>query len=144
MNTMENLKEVRRQNLNLVLTSLGGHGAQKKLSEKSGIYYTYISNLRQGHKEMGEEIARKIEAAMSLSSGWMDQAHSSGGDGSAVIGAVGAITRRATLDRVGNDGGYDRGSTGAVGSVSADSVAVAMTVYCGAMQGAGCPLRSTG
>ena len=26
---------------------------------------------------MGEEIARKIEAAMSLSSGWMDQAHSS-------------------------------------------------------------------
>ena len=77
MNTMENLKEVRRQNLNLVLTSLGGHGAQKKLSEKSGIYYTYISNLRQGHKEMGEEIARKIEAAMSLSPGWMDQSHSS-------------------------------------------------------------------
>ena len=76
MNTMNNLKEVRRQNLDLVLASLGGHGAQKKLSEKSGIYHSHISNLHLGYKEMGEEIARKIEAAMCLSSGWLDQPHS--------------------------------------------------------------------
>ncbi|HAS84020.1 MAG TPA: hypothetical protein DCS43_15405 [Verrucomicrobia bacterium] len=73
---MDSLKEVRRQNLNLILSSLGGHGAQKKLSEKSGIYHTHISNLRVGHKEMGEEIARKIEGTMGLSSGWMDRPHS--------------------------------------------------------------------
>lgn len=76
MNTMSSLKEVRRQNLNLILASLGGHGAQKRLSKKTGIYHTHISNLRLGNKEMGEEIARKIEVAMALSSGWMDQLHS--------------------------------------------------------------------
>ena len=70
------LRDVRRQNLLLVLAGLGGHGAQKKLSEKSGIYHTYLSNIRVGNREMGEEIARKIEAAMGLMPGWMDQPHS--------------------------------------------------------------------
>lgn len=76
MNAMSRLREIRRQNLLLILDSLGGHGAQKKLSDKLGVYSSYISNIRMGQKEIGEEIARKIETAMSLSPGWMDQPHS--------------------------------------------------------------------
>lgn len=72
---MNTLREVRRQNLHLVLAGFGGRGAQKKLAEKSGIYHTYLSNIRVGNREMGEEIARKIEAAMGLAPGWMDQPH---------------------------------------------------------------------
>lgn len=75
MSILNSLREVRRQNLLLVLAGLGGHGAQKKLSEKSGIYHTYLSNIRVGNREMGEEIARKIETAMGLTPGWMDQPH---------------------------------------------------------------------
>ena len=75
MSVLNSLREVRRQNLLLVLAGLGGHGAQKKLAEKSGIYHTYLSNIRVGNREMGEEIARKIEAAMGLAPGWMDQPH---------------------------------------------------------------------
>lgn len=92
MNAMSSLKEVRRQNLNLILASLGGHGAQKKLSEKSGIYHSHISNLRLGNKEMGEEIARKIEGAMSLSSGWMDRPHSG------IQDEEGSCAKTATLE----------------------------------------------
>lgn len=80
MNPMNGLREVRRQNLLLVLAGLGGHGAQKKLAEKSVIHHTYLSNIRVGNREMGEEIARKIEAAMGLASGWMDQPHSAIGE----------------------------------------------------------------
>ena len=87
-------KEVRRQNLQLILSSLGGHGAQKILSEKSGIHHTYISNIRLGNREMGEEIARKIEATMGLTVGWMDQIHSTIADESA------AYVKQATPDEV--------------------------------------------
>lgn len=73
---MSSLKEIRRQNLLLILASLGGHGGQKKLSEKTGIHHTYISSLRVGNREMGEETARKMESAMGLSAGWLDQPHS--------------------------------------------------------------------
>lgn len=76
MTVINNLKDIRRQNLNLLLTSLGGHGSQKRLAEQSGIYHTHISNLRMGNKEMGEEIARRIEGAMKLANGWMDRPHS--------------------------------------------------------------------
>ena len=95
MNAMGSLKEIRRENLNLILVSLGGHGAQKKLSEKSGIYHTHISNLRMGNKEMGEEIARKIEAAMGLSAGWMDQLHSMSPEGR-IQDPQGTYTKTAT------------------------------------------------
>ena len=91
---MKSLREVRRDNLLLVLASLGGHGGQKKLSEKSGIYHTYISNLRLGNREMGEDIARKIEAAMGLSVGWMDRPHSG------IEDDQGAYEKAATLEDV--------------------------------------------
>ncbi|MDQ5910895.1 MAG: hypothetical protein QG599_2992 [Pseudomonadota bacterium] len=76
MDAMQSLKEVRRQNLNLIVSSLGGHGAQKVLAVKSGIDQTYLSNIRTGNREMGEGIARKIEAALRYEMGWMDRAHS--------------------------------------------------------------------
>lgn len=76
MTANTSLRELRRTNLSLILASLGGHGGQKKLSEKTGIHNSYISNLRVGNREMGEEIARKIETAMGLAVGWMDQPHS--------------------------------------------------------------------
>lgn len=75
MNTMNRLREIRRHNLQLVLSSLGGHGAQKKLSDKLGIYSSHISNIQRGRDEIGESMARRIETVMGLSSGWMDQPH---------------------------------------------------------------------
>lgn len=73
---MSSPKDRRRQNLNLILASLGGHGGQKRLSEKSGVHHSYLSNIRQGNREMGEEVARKIETALGLMPGWMDQPRS--------------------------------------------------------------------
>ncbi len=75
MSDMSKLRELRRQNLELLLASMGGYGAQKQLADRSGIHLTYINGLRLGNREMGEQIARKIEAGLGLDIGWMDARH---------------------------------------------------------------------
>lgn len=37
----------------------------------------YLSHIRNGHKEIGNDLARRIEVAMDLPYGWMDADHSS-------------------------------------------------------------------
>lgn len=51
-------------------------GMLRRFSERAGISSPiFASNLTNGSKRMGNEVARKIEEAMGLEMGWMDQDH---------------------------------------------------------------------
>lgn len=80
---MTTIAEIRRANLNLLLKEVGeGRGAAAKLARITGVAAPIISQLRrvthyQDGKErsMGDDVARKLERAMSKPLGWMDQSH---------------------------------------------------------------------
>jgi len=66
-----NTKEIRLKNLNGLIEK---HGNQKKLSDLIDIDSSYLSQLKNpsNPKNIGENMARKIEAALGLQKGWMD------------------------------------------------------------------------
>ncbi len=73
MNCIAEIKEIRRKNMQVLIERLGGHGAQRKLAELTGISYKFINNLLRGDRDISETTARKIEQSMQLISGWMDR-----------------------------------------------------------------------
>lgn len=73
MNGMTVVKENRRKNMQALIERLGGHGAQRKLAELTGISYKFINNLLRGDREISETTARKIEQSLQLAAGWMDR-----------------------------------------------------------------------
>lgn len=58
--------------MQVLIERLGGHGAQRKLAELTGISYKFINNLLRGDRDISETTARKIEQSMQLVSGRMD------------------------------------------------------------------------
>ena len=70
-----NLKEIRRKNLEIVISKAG---SAAKLASITDLSASAISQIKsEKHKRnIGDKIARKIETDMSLSYGWMDQLHS--------------------------------------------------------------------
>ncbi len=70
-NGMEN-KEIRRENLRLLIEQYGTAAA---LADKTEIDVTYLRNIKNGERDMGVETARKLEEKTGKSPGWMDVLH---------------------------------------------------------------------
>lgn len=68
---MEN-KEIRRANLAALIES---HGSIRALADKVGTAPNYLSEIKNRERDMGDRLARKIEGALELPTGWMDTSH---------------------------------------------------------------------
>jgi len=79
---MRTIDEIRRENLELAISRLGGKAIA--LANAAGIASAYISQIRTRApdsksgkpKALGDEAARKIESALGEPAGWMDAHHS--------------------------------------------------------------------
>ena len=83
---MRTIDEIRRENLELAIHRLGGKAVA--LANAAGIASAYISQIRTRApdsksgkpKALGDEAARKIEAALGEPTGWMDSPHTGKAD----------------------------------------------------------------
>ncbi len=73
MSDLNEVKQIRLENLKALIEKMGGHGAQRKLSAVTGISSQYINNLLRGDRVIGEKTARKIEQTLKLPDGCMDR-----------------------------------------------------------------------
>jgi SOS-response transcriptional repressor LexA len=71
---MKGIYEVRRENL-LRLISERFEASQTKLADALCVRPNYISRLCNAHKNIGDELARKLEYIAELSAHWLDQDH---------------------------------------------------------------------
>jgi phage repressor protein C with HTH and peptisase S24 domain len=93
---MKTTDEIRRNNLQIAISRAGTAAA---LSERAGVSAAYLSQIKNQHPEkttgspraMGDDVARKIEAALNESVGWMDNDHSIAGTGPGTKSNVRAI-----------------------------------------------------
>jgi len=60
---------IRRQRLVQLISK---YPTQQKLADEIGVTNGYISQLVRGHREIGEKMARKIEAKLGLADGYLD------------------------------------------------------------------------
>lgn len=65
---MEN-DEIRRANLALLIDEAGSAAA---LEERTGTDATYLRNIRNGVRDMGTRLARRLEEKLGKPRGWMD------------------------------------------------------------------------
>lgn len=83
--------QIRRVNLRQLLKQWGGPGVLgAKLGHKSGSFLSQLAGPNPS-REVTEQVARGIEQALDLPSGWMDHKHRAEGGGdvdSAVLGQV--------------------------------------------------------
>ncbi|WP_420957543.1 S24 family peptidase [Burkholderia gladioli] len=78
---MKTNDEIRRENLVLAIERFG---TAKSLAEAADVSTAYLSQVKNGQpdsktgkpKNMGDEVARKIEVALGEATGWMDTNHS--------------------------------------------------------------------
>ncbi|WP_175795941.1 hypothetical protein [Burkholderia anthina] len=81
------IKQIRRENflflfeqfkerVRQTLPSEPDRGMLKRFAEQLGISDKFVSHINTGRKPIGDKSAQKIEAAMGLPRGWMDEAHS--------------------------------------------------------------------
>lgn len=68
---MEN-KDIRRQNLLLLVKE---HGTLKSLADATDSAPAHLSQIKNGMREMGDAVARRIEAMTNKPRGWMDTLH---------------------------------------------------------------------
>lgn len=61
-----NINDIRRLNLDHIIGSPGKHGRIAEFAEKHGQDASYISQLLNKNRNMGEKAARKIERAIGL------------------------------------------------------------------------------
>jgi phage repressor protein C with HTH and peptisase S24 domain len=66
------VRQARVNNLNVLL---GRYETLHEFAEKTGNNPSYISQIRNGVRRMGDDIARRIEHHLGLERGWMDQPH---------------------------------------------------------------------
>lgn len=71
---MKGIHEIRRENL-LQLIKDRYDGSQTKLADALGVRPNYISRLCTAGKNIGDELARKLEYIGELSKNWLDQDH---------------------------------------------------------------------
>lgn len=71
------IKQIRLANLLSLIEEFGGakHGQIKRFADKIGADPTYISLIKNGHRSMGDQLARQYEKACGKPHGWMDQMH---------------------------------------------------------------------
>ncbi len=63
LNSGMNVKDVRRQHL---ATAIDKFGSIEALADATGTNPKHLSQLRNGHRNIGDRFARKLEAALSL------------------------------------------------------------------------------
>lgn len=81
-------KTLRRQNLTALAQRLGSL-AELERRTSGEVTASYASQIRNGYREMGDQIARRLEVAFGLPKGWMDQHHAQGnGTGGTIRGSV--------------------------------------------------------
>lgn len=66
------INEIRLNNLLILIERFR---TDKEFCEAVGISATYLPQVKAGTKRLGEVIARRIENAMGLEHGWLDQVH---------------------------------------------------------------------
>ena len=70
---MEN-KAVRRARLKLLVDRYArDKKGRKQLAEDTGSNVTHLSQLLTGHRQMGDDVARRFEETLNLGLGWMDK-----------------------------------------------------------------------
>lgn len=62
-------KTIRRLNL---LGLIDQHGTIARLAKATNSVANYLSQVKNGHRDMGDDQARRLEAALSKEKGWMD------------------------------------------------------------------------
>ena len=65
---MKTIREIRRDNL---IRLLGSYKSKRQFAESVGLAPAHVSQLANGVRDMGEEVARRIEQALGLSIGFM-------------------------------------------------------------------------
>ena len=68
---MQEIREIRRDNL---IRLLSNHKSQRQFAESVGLVPSLVSQLVNGTRSMGEDVARRIEQALGLSAGFMSVA----------------------------------------------------------------------
>ncbi|WP_440216253.1 helix-turn-helix domain-containing protein [Chromobacterium piscinae] len=66
--------QVRRQNLISLMDAKRGEAA--RIAKLSGIEPNYLSRIKAGKKNLGEELSRRIEKVLGLEPNWLDVDHS--------------------------------------------------------------------
>jgi hypothetical protein len=69
---MATMREIRRANLCRLLESWP---TQKVFAEANGLAAGHVSQMVNGTREVGENVARRIESSRGLPTGWMDTPH---------------------------------------------------------------------
>ncbi|MFZ1643128.1 MAG: helix-turn-helix transcriptional regulator [Candidatus Contendobacter sp.] len=85
MNYLLVYQQRRRENLKRLLAD---YPTQRHFADAAGLSVAQVSHLVTGVREMGEEIARRIEQATGLEMGWMDRAV----DGSAAAAVADGVS----------------------------------------------------
>lgn len=70
MDYLTELQKKRRENLKRLLAD---YNTQRDFGNAVGLAVTQVSNIVTGVREMGEEIARRIESALGKPPGWLDR-----------------------------------------------------------------------
>ncbi|MEQ6290517.1 hypothetical protein ACFPAG_07835 [Vogesella sp. GCM10023246] len=72
---MKSIDEIRRENMRKLVTE-NCKGILKEFAAAAGIQPGQASHLNTGFRNIGDNIARRIENAFDLEKGWMDREHS--------------------------------------------------------------------
>lgn len=70
--SMENAYEVRRQNL---LNLLANYSTNSQFADRCDLAPAHVSQMKTGRRDMGDQVARRVEDQLSLGHGWMDHNH---------------------------------------------------------------------
>lgn len=68
-----NTNDLRRINLDRLIGNHGVHGRIAEFAKANGLDPSYLSQLLNGHRNLGEKAARNIEESLSLPSGHLDK-----------------------------------------------------------------------
>lgn len=71
---MRQVREIRRDNLQRLLA---GYRFQRQFAEATGLAAAHVSQMVNGTRDMGEDVARRVEKALGLPANWMDRVEGS-------------------------------------------------------------------
>jgi SOS-response transcriptional repressor LexA len=72
MNSEHGIKAIRLRNLRHLMATIG---SSKGMAERLGVTPGYISQIKNGTRNIGDDFAAKLEAAFHKMPGWMDHDH---------------------------------------------------------------------
>lgn len=69
---MVNIRTIRKENL---LAQIARFGTQRAFAEQAGLATAHVSQMVTNRRQMGDEVARRIEKKLNLTDGYMDLQH---------------------------------------------------------------------